>query len=266
MTSTGDTPDSPPLTQVTARRYRIGQIVPSSNTTMETEIPAMFRAREAVAPERFTFHSSRMRMKQVTPEDLASMDAESDRCAAELTDARVDVMGYACLVAIMCMGKGYHCESERRLHGVTIREGAPTPVVTSAGALVEGLKTLHARRVALVAPYLKPLTRLVAEYIEAEGIEVVDAIALEIPDNLEVGRRDPMALVEIYKGLNLARADAVVLSSCVQMPSLAAIPIVERECGLPVVSAAVCTTFQMLKTLGLGTRVPDAGGLLSGVH
>jgi maleate isomerase len=266
MTSTGDTSDSPPLTQVTARRYRIGQIVPSSNTTMEIEIPAMFRAREAVAPERFTFHSSRMRMKQVTPEDLASMDAESDRCAAELTDARVDVMGYACLVAIMCMGKGYHCESERRLHGVTIREGAPTPVVTSAGALVEGLKTLNARKVTLVAPYLKPLTRLVAEYIEAEGIEVVDAIALEIPDNLEVGRRDPMALVEIYKGLNLARADAVVLSSCVQMPSLAAIPIVERECGLPVVSAAVCTAFQMLKKLGLRTRVPDAGGLLSGVH
>ena len=54
--------------------YRIGQIVPSSNTTMETEIPAMFRARETVEPERFTFHSSRMRMKKVTKEELAAMD------------------------------------------------------------------------------------------------------------------------------------------------------------------------------------------------
>jgi len=26
--------------------FRIGQIVPSSNTTMETEVPAMLRARE----------------------------------------------------------------------------------------------------------------------------------------------------------------------------------------------------------------------------
>lgn len=43
--------------------YRIGQIVPSSNTTMETEIPAMLNARQAIRPERFTFHSSRMRMK-----------------------------------------------------------------------------------------------------------------------------------------------------------------------------------------------------------
>ena len=84
--------------------YRIGQIVPSSNTTMETEIPAMLRAREAQFPERFTFHSSRMRMMHVVKEELAAMDAQSLRCAAELADARVDVMGYACLVAIMAMG------------------------------------------------------------------------------------------------------------------------------------------------------------------
>lgn len=59
------------------RPYRIGQIVPSSNVTMETEIPALFRARETVAPERFTFHSSRMRMKEVTKEELEAMDADS---------------------------------------------------------------------------------------------------------------------------------------------------------------------------------------------
>lgn len=244
--------------------YRIGQIVPSSNTTMETEIPAMLRAREAVEPERFTFHSSRMRMKRVTKEELAAMDAESHRCAAELADARVDVIGYACLVATMSMGKGYHCQSERRLHEVTEREGAPTPVVTSAGALVQGLKVLGAKKIAMVAPYMRPLTDLVAAYLEDEGLQVVDKVSLEIPDNVEVGRRDPLALVDIYRQLTLDGADVLVLSSCVQMPSLAAIPIVERECGRPVVSAAVCTTYQMLQKLGLRRYVPGAGALLSG--
>src|SRR6218665_3382013 len=99
--------------------FRIGQIVPSSNVTMETEIPAMLGAREAVRPERFTFHSSRMRMKKVTKEELAAMDGESDRCALELSDARVDVLGYACLVAIMSMGLGYHRSSAERLHEKT---------------------------------------------------------------------------------------------------------------------------------------------------
>jgi maleate isomerase len=246
------------------RTFRIGQIVPSSNTTMETEIPAIFRGRESIEPERFTFHSSRMRMKKVTKEELAAMDADSDRCAAELADARVDVLGYACLVAIMSMGKGYHCQSQDRLQKVTAREGAPAPVVTSAGALVDGLRTLKAKKIAMVAPYVQSLCTMVAEYIEHEGIEVVDRIALEIPDNLEVGRRDPMALVDIYKRLKLDGIDALVLSSCVQMPSLAAIPIVEQECGLPVVSASVCTTYQMLQKLGLRTYAPNAGALLSG--
>jgi maleate isomerase len=248
------------------RTFRIGQIVPSSNTTMETEIPAMLRAREVVERERFTFHSSRMRMKRVTKEELAAMDADSDRCAAELSDARVDVIGYACLVAIMSMGKGYHCQSERRLHDVTAREGAPTPIVTSAGALVHGLKTLGANRIAMVAPYMKPLTCMVAEYIGHEGFDVVDTVSLEIPDNVEVGRRDPMALADIYKRLDLRGVDVLVLSSCVQMPSLAAIPVVEREAGIPVVSAAACTTFQMLQKLALRPYVPNAGMLLSGKY
>ena len=117
-----------------SRNYRVGLIVPSSNTTMETEIPAMLRARELVLPERFTFHSSRMRMKSVTRDELAAMDRDSDRCALELSDARVDAMGYACLVAIMSMGLGYHRESQRRLHEVTVANGLPAPVITSAGA------------------------------------------------------------------------------------------------------------------------------------
>jgi maleate isomerase len=247
-------------------KFRIGQIVPSSNTTMETEIPAMLLARQQILPERFTFHSSRMRMKKVVKEELEAMDKDSDRCALELSDARVDVLGYACLVAIMSMGKGYHRVSEKRLHGRTVENGNPAPVVTSAGALVDGLHVLGAKKIAVVAPYMKPLTKMVVEYIEEEGILVKDYIALEIPDNLEVGARDPMSLINDYKKLDIQGIDALVLSACVQMPSLQAISIVEKEIGIPVVSAAVCTTYQMLKALGLERRVPDAGELLSGRH
>jgi hypothetical protein len=52
-------------------------------------------------------------------EKFAAMDAESDRCARELSDARVDVLCYACLVANMSMGKPYHRVSQDRLHGRT---------------------------------------------------------------------------------------------------------------------------------------------------
>ncbi|OAT74070.1 maleate cis-trans isomerase family protein [Parageobacillus thermoglucosidasius] len=250
-----------------AKHFRIGMIVPSSNTTMETEIPAMLQSRMKEIPEEtFTFHSSRMRMMHVTKEELKKMDEESDRCAIELSDAHCDVLAYACLVAIMCQGPGYHEKSEARLTSLTAQNGGAAPVISSAGALIDGIRTLGAKKIALIAPYMKPLTNQVIEYITASGIEVTDSISLEIPDNLEVGRQDPMRLIEIVKNLDVSNADAVVLSACVQMPSLPAIQKVQDQIGLPVLSAATSTVYKILKSLNLKPYVPNAGSLLSGKY
>lgn len=245
---------------------RIGQIVPSSNVTMETEIPAMLRARQGIRPETFTFHSSRMRMKTVSRDELAAMDAESDRCAAELADARMDVVGYACLVAIMAMGPGYHRTSQERLGARTLAEGGHAAVISSAGALIDGLKRMGAGKIALVAPYMEPLTRTVVDYIEAEGIRVVDWRALEIPDNLDVARHDPWNLVGIIETMDITEADVIVASACVQMPSLPVVPLLEARFRKPVVTAAIATVYAMLTALDLEPVAPAAGALLSGAY
>lgn len=244
--------------------YRVGLIVPSSNTTMETEIPEILRRRGEVEPETFTFHSSRVRLRQVTKQELEQMVRDSDRCALELSDACVDVIAYACLVAIMSQAPGYHEVSEQRLSAIAVDNGAPAPVVSSAGALVRGIRALGLSRVAIVAPYMKPLTELVVEYLNDAGIEVVDAISLEIPKNTDVARHDPMRLPEIASRLRLQDAEAVVLSACVQMRSLPAIQIAEERLGLPVISASVATTYEILDRLGLATVAPRAGALLAG--
>ena len=246
-----------------ARPIRIGQMVPSSNTTMETEIPAMLRLREAMAPERFTFHASRMRMHRVTPEELKAMNGQTQRCAAELADARVDVMSTACLVAIMAQGPGFHRAVERDMAAAVAEAGAGSRVMTSAGALIHGLQALGAKKISLLAPYMKPLTQKVVEYIEHEGIEVIDRICFEIPDNLEVGRRDPMRLLQDVRQLNTANVDVVVLSACVQMPSLPALQAAQDMLGLPVTSTAACTVRNMLDLLELPAGFQGAGAVLS---
>ena len=150
------------------------------------------------------------------------------------------------------------------MHQLTEENGSPAPVVTSAGALVDGLHELDARKVALITPYMKPLTKLVVDYIANAGIEGVAAISLEIPDHTETGCRGPHAPTELAVRVALANVDAVVASACVQMPSLAAVPAIESRLGLPVISAATCTTFFMLRALGLREIVPEAGSLLGG--
>jgi maleate isomerase len=111
---------------------------------------------------------------------------------------------------------------------------------------------------------MAPLTKLVREYIEGEGIEVVDSVALEVPDNLAVGRLDPEQLPGIARGLKREGAEAIVLSACVQMPSLAAVQRVEDELGLPVVTAATATTYEVLTALGHQPAITGAGRLLAG--
>ena len=242
---------------------RVGLIVPSSNVTMETEIPALLRARESLLPDRFTFHSSRMRMKNVSKEELERMDDDSLRCAAELSDAAVEVQAYACLVAIMSRGVGYHKVSQQRLYEATVANGLPTPILSSAGALVDSLHAIGAKKVSIICPYMKPLTRMVVDYIESEGIEVKDFMALEIPNNLDVAAQDPNAPAELWKKLDVTGVDAIVASACVQMPSLPAIEKIEKASGIPTVSAAVATTYEILKTLKLETVAPGGGFLLT---
>lgn len=245
--------------------HHIGMIVPSSNLTMETELPRMLRAREEVAPEdRFVFHSSRMRMQKVTPEQLKGMNAQTERASLELADARPDVVATACLVAIMAQGPGYHCTAEDEITSVLRGQNAQVPVVSSAGALLSGIEALGAERVAVITPYMKPLTETVVNYIQDAGTEVVDSLSLEVPDNLAVARLDPDALREHWRRLDLSRADAIVLSACVQMPSLSAVQHVEDASGLPVLSAATATAYRILSELGLKAAVPRAGALLGG--
>jgi maleate isomerase len=78
----------------------------------------------------------------------------------------------------------------------------------------------------MVTPYVKPMTRLVADYIEDAGV-------------------------------------ALVISACVQMPSLGVIESVEAESRLPTLSASAATSWGLLRALGLEAPVPGMGSLLA---
>ena len=192
-----------------------------------------------------------MRMKHVRQDELATMDADSHRCARELADAPIDVAGYACLVAIMAMGPGYHRVSEETLSRIAADEGRSIPVITSAGALIQELRASGYGTVSLLMPYSNELAHIVVSYLEAEGIGVADYRNFSITDNREVGRIPGERLLAELDRLKLESADAVVLSACVQMPSIGVLAEARRRIGRPVTSTAECTSKALLRALKL---------------
>lgn len=245
------------------RTVRIGQVVPSSNTTMETEVPEILRAVAASSGAfRPTFHSARMRMKHVSREELAAMNAGAVQAIQHLADAPLDVAGFACLVAIMAMGKGYHRAFAEEMTKIAEQEGATFPIVTSAGALVDEVKSFGAQRIAMLMPYSDQLSRLVADYIEAEGIVVQDYRNFSVTNNAEVGKIATDTLLRAMDDLQWRNVDLVVASACVQMPSLNAIEAIEKITGLPTTSAAICTSRAILRAVGINHDTRGFGSLL----
>ncbi|MCF8607613.1 maleate cis-trans isomerase [Gordonia sp. HY442] len=239
--------------------HRIGLIVPSSNVTVESEMPQLLNRHPSAD---FTFHSSRMRMHAVTPEGLAVMNAQRERCVREIGDASVDAVLYACLVAIMAAGNGEHERTETEVAKQLTLDGIDATVLSSAGALPKALHDLGARRVALVMPYSRPLAERVVAYMENEGFDIADWRALEVSDNSEVSRIPGDRVMAAARDLDLDGVDALVLSCCVQMPSLPLIHSAEQEFGLPVLSAATAGAYTLLRRLGLPVTIPQAGSLL----
>lgn len=245
------------------KRQRIGLIVPSSNITLETELPALLRRQEARTHQRFSLHSHRLGLRDVTLESLRAMNQHAEHAGALLGHASVDALVYGCLIAALSEGPGAHRLIERRLQESVSANGRSTPVISSAGALINTLKRGGYRRVGVLAPYHPSLTQKLVSYFAHENIEVHATHSLNITDNLHVGQLDPMMLLESLRHFP-DTLDALVLSACVQMPSLEAIAAAEARLDIPVITALTATTSELLETLGQTPRIEGAGRLLNG--
>jgi maleate isomerase len=228
---------------------RLGIIVPSSNTTMETEFNEM-------VPDGYTVHSARMRMRNVTAEELKRMDMDSLEAAVELSDAKVSAIGYGCTIAIMSREAGYDAVVRRRIER---KVGIPT--IISATAVLAAMKALGMRSVAIATPYTKELTKAEVDFVSKSGFEVSDYRGLGIESNTEVGNLKDSVAAELVRELDYQNADGVLIS-CAQMPSARIIDDLESEIKKPVVSTNTATLWAMLQRLRVNDSIRGYGRIL----
>ena len=219
---------------------RIGVIVPSTNTVVETDF-------HAAAPRDASVHSARMQIEDTTVAGERRMIEEFlPGAAADLATARPHVVAFACTSAGASMGP----EAEARLVG-ELEQVTGAPVVSTNHAVHAELRRVGARRVAAVTPYVDELVEWIRDGIERAGFEVPVAAGM--------GIRDPFAICEVSEDEIVAFTDEQMRSggcdtlfmSCTNMPAMRLRGRLGERYGVPVVTSNQATIDGVLGVLGL---------------
>ncbi len=229
--------------------YRIGLILPSSNTTMEPEFNRIMSAYATV-------HSTRIRLREVTASQLETMERETEHAAGQLSDANVDVICYGCTSGSLFRGLGHDKEIVRR-----IEKEAQVPAVATAGAVVEGLKALEVRRVSVATPYTEEIELLEDRFLRDNDFEVVSINSLGLAKNLDIGAQDPDIAYALAKKVCKGDSEGVFIS-CTNFRTVEIVGKLEAELGKAVVSSNTATAWKALRLLGIRDSLLGYGRLL----
>ena len=124
------------------RRRKLGILVPSSNVTMEYEIPMM-------APQGVSFHFSRIPQTEDTEEQLMNMIDYVPEKSSLLVHARVDAIAFGCTSGSFIKGMGYDKKVIE-----AIKNSTGIMATTTSTAVIEALKMAGVKRLSVGAPYL----------------------------------------------------------------------------------------------------------------
>ncbi len=224
-------------------RLRIGLLVPSSNTTMESEL---WRA----APAGVSIHSSRMKIVDTTVEGLAAMDRDLETALDLVLTAGVGVVCYGCTTGSLRGGSGQDqalVEKIERLSGV--------PAVATASAVVQLLNQKKVRSLAIATPYVEELNQLERRFLEANGFRVTCIRGLGIRPNLEIGRQAPSVAYRLAREvIDLAGGADGLFISCTNLPTWGILGRLEQELGVPVISSNQASLAAALEKGGIPDR------------
>jgi maleate isomerase len=129
--------------------------------------------------------------------------------------------------------------------------------------LLEALRVLSIKRIALGAPWSDSVNQSVTAFLEANGVTVLAQEGLGLVRNLEIGLLDSQTAFDVGRRVNRPEADAVMLA-CGNWSTFGIIDRLERDLGKPVLTTNQVSLWHALKIMG--TRPLDGLGVLLRQH
>ena len=222
------------------RLKRIALLVPSSNLVMEADFHRGF------ADLAVSVQTARMYLTENTREqEIEMVEVHAARAALDLGTTQPDVLVFGCTSAGSLGGLAYDRAIAERLTRVC---GCETVGVISS--VTVALDEADLQKIAVLTPYNEDLTSAVAGSVRESGREVVIAKGMGIVDNVATGEVTPDEVIAFAReAVGDAQIDGLFFS-CTNLRSLEAVPELEREFGLPVVTSNRATLVAVKSRLG----------------
>jgi maleate isomerase len=235
------------------RPLALGLLVPASNRIMEQD----FRRWMAPASR---LHVNRLNAPRERPDDmrenLVALTGGVEECARLLDLAQPEVIAFGCTSGSFLEGRGWDEAMQARIRGAV---RAASIVVTSL-AVVQALRALGARRVAVGTPYPEAINRLLRDYLLSFGFELAGFEAVDGWKTGTIANLGPEVAVGLAARSAAAGADAIFLS-CTNFRAGEVIEHIESETGLPVVTSNQATYWAAARAAGVTQALPMLGAL-----
>ncbi|MGH8665370.1 MAG: aspartate/glutamate racemase family protein, partial [Burkholderiales bacterium] len=198
-------------------------------------------------------------VRALTPEGYDAAFEAILPAAKELAKQNVD--------AIMVIGtsltfyRGYEAH-QKLLEQLRAETGLPVSTMTEA--VVDGLRSVGAKRVAVATAYSDLVNDRLADFLRRSGFEVLSMKGFGLTGFGDAANQSEQDIIDLSgKAIDEAKSAEAVLISCGGLKTLGcAVPIEQRH-GIPVVTSTQSAFWKALRLAGESGQIPDRGRMLA---
>jgi maleate isomerase len=214
------------------RHIKVLIVVPENNTTMEPEISALCPALAPIQVARVKRPARTLLLEDLPAYAEATLDA-----IAPFATEPLDLVIYGCTAAGFLGGPGSNARMVERL-----RERTSAAVVSTAGAMIDALRSAGVAETAVVTPYLQPVNDGLRGYLESSGIQVETLNSFFCKTTAELGAISEDQVLDLARRTVTPRSKSLFVA-CSQLPTLSAVAQLRAELGIPVWSSIQATAW-----------------------
>jgi len=230
----------------------LGLIILQADETLEAEFRTL-----ALPPDTALYHTRIPSGTAVTPDTLIQMRAQLGQTAALLPSYEpMAAIAYACTSGATVIG-AENVDAE-------IRHAHPSARITDpARAIVAALRHLGLTKVAVLSPYMQPVSDAVCAMLAQNGLHPARVASFNQPEEATVARITEVSVRDAVIELGSAPDVEAVFTSCTNLRTFGVIEDCEAAIGKPVISSNSALAWHLLTLASLPAKQAGPGRLFA---